>query len=120
MLTQEQTQLMRILQSLITLTECEAIEVVHLFQNLTLNQNDFWIRAGEIPQTIGFVTSGILRLYCADANGNEFTKSFCAENSFIAAYSALLLKETSHLFIQALEDTTLQITQLTDRCQNHV
>jgi CRP-like cAMP-binding protein len=109
MLTQEQAQLLIALRSLVTLTECEAIEVVRLFQTLTLNQNDFWIRAGEIPQTIGFVVSGILRLYCADAKGNEFTKSFCAENSFVAAYSALLLKQPSHLFIQALEDTRLLV-----------
>ncbi len=109
MLTQEQTQLLKTLRSLVTLTECEAIEVVGLFQTLTLNQNDFWVRAGDIPQTIGFVVSGILRLYCADANGHEFTKSFCSENSFVAAYSALLLKQPSHLFIQALEDTTLLV-----------
>lgn len=109
MLTQEQTQLLTTLRSLVTLTECEAIEVVGLFQTLTLYQNDFWIRAGDIPQTIGFVVSGILRLYCADAKGNEFTKSFCAENSFVAAYSALLLKQPSHLYIQALEDTRLLV-----------
>ncbi len=109
MLTQEQIQLLATLRSLVTLTECEAIEVVGLFQTLILNQNDFWVRAGDIPQTIGFVVSGILRLYCVDSNGNEFTKSFCAENSFAAAYSALLLKQPSHLFIQALEDTRLLI-----------
>jgi CRP-like cAMP-binding protein len=109
MLTQAQAQLLLALRSLVTLTECEAIEVVSLFQTLTLNQNDFWVRAGETPQTIGFIVSGILRLYCADTKGNEFTKSFCAENSFVAAYSALLLKQPSHLFIQALEDATLLV-----------
>ncbi|HAA27314.1 MAG TPA: Crp/Fnr family transcriptional regulator [Cyanobacteria bacterium UBA8553] len=109
MLIQEQTQLIAILRSLITLTENEAAEIACLFQTHTLNQNDFWVRAGEIPQTIGFVISGILRLCYVDANGNEFTKSFCAENSFVAAYSALLLRQPSRLFIQALEDTSLLI-----------
>ncbi|HEY9651465.1 MAG TPA: Crp/Fnr family transcriptional regulator [Coleofasciculaceae cyanobacterium] len=109
MLAQEQTQLMAILRSLIALTESEATQIVCLFQTHTLNQNNFWVRAGEIPQTIGFVISGILRLYYVDADGNEFTKSFCAENSFVAAYSALLLKQPSRLFIQALEDTKLLI-----------
>jgi CRP-like cAMP-binding protein len=47
--------------------------------------------------------------YYVDRDGNEYTKSFCAENSFVAAYSALLLEQPSRLFIQALEDTKLLI-----------
>jgi CRP-like cAMP-binding protein len=109
MLSQEQTQLIAILRSLIDLTEREAIQTVCLFQTHTLNRGKFFIRAGDVPQTIGFVISGILRLYYVDADGNESTKSFCAENSFVAAYSALLLRQPSRLFIQALEDAKLLI-----------
>ena len=107
--TQEQTQLIVILRSLIQLTESEATQSVRLFQIHTLNRGEFFVRAGDVPQTIGFVISGILRLYYIDPNGNEFTKSFCAENSFVAAYSALLMNQPSRLFIQALEDAKLLI-----------
>jgi len=62
-----------------------------------------------MPKTIGIVMSGILRLYYVDADGDEYSKSFCAEDSFVAAYSALLLQQASRLFIQALEDTRLLI-----------
>lgn len=109
MLTQEQTQLIGILRSLIPLTENEATQVVRLFQIHTLNRGEFFIRAGDVPQTIGFVISGILRLYYVDADGNESTKSFCTENSFVAAYSALLMRQPSRLFIQALEDAKILI-----------
>lgn len=109
MLPQEQIQLIAILRSLIDLTESEAIQTVCLFQTHTLSRGEFFIRAGDVPQTIGFVISGILRLYYVDADGNESTKSFCAENSFVAAYSALLLRQSSRLFIQALEDAKLLI-----------
>ncbi|XGV99827.1 MAG: Crp/Fnr family transcriptional regulator [Leptolyngbya sp. BL-A-14] len=109
MLPQEQTQLIAILRSRVDLTEREAIQTVCLFQTHTLSRGEFFIRAGDVPQTIGFVISGILRLYYVDADGNESTKSFCAENSFVAAYSALLLKQPSRLFIQALEDAKLLI-----------
>ncbi|MCC3414995.1 MULTISPECIES: Crp/Fnr family transcriptional regulator [unclassified Microcoleus] len=109
MLTQEQTQLITILRSLIDLTESEATQAVSLFQPQSLSRSEFFVRAGDIPQTIGFVISGILRLYYVDADGNEATKSFCAENSFVAAYSALLLGQPSRLFIQTLEDTKLLI-----------
>lgn len=109
MLTQEQTQLIAILRSLIQLTESEATLAVRLFQIHTLNRGEFFVREGDVPQTIGFVISGILRLYYIDPDGNEFTKSFCAENSFVAAYSALLMRQPSRLFIQALEDAKILI-----------
>lgn len=109
MQTQEQTQLITILKSLVNLTEIEVHQTVCLFQIHTLRKGEFFIRAGDVPQVIGFTISGILRLYYMDTDGNEFTKSFCAENSFVAAYSALLLKQPSRLFIQALEDVKLLI-----------
>jgi CRP-like cAMP-binding protein len=109
MLTQELIQLIAILRSLINLPEGEAIKATNLFKIYTLEQDDFFVRAGDVPKTIGFVISGILRLYYVDRDGNEYTKSFCAENSFVAAYSALLLEQPSRLFIQALEDTKLLI-----------
>ncbi len=109
MLNQEQTQLIAILRSLIQLTEGEAAQAVCLFQTHTLNRSEFFVRAGDVPQAIGFVLSGILRLYYVDSDGNESTKSFCAENSFVAAYSALLMRQPSRLFIQALEDAKLLI-----------
>lgn len=110
MLTPEQIQLIAILRSLIRLTETEAAQVVCRFQTCPLNRGEFFVRAGDVPQTIGFVLSGILRLYYVDNDGNEFTKSFCAENGFVAAYSALLMRQPSRLFIQALEDAKLLIT----------
>jgi CRP-like cAMP-binding protein len=109
MLTQELTQLITILRSLINLPEGEAIKATNLFKIYTLERGDFFVRAGDVPKTIGFVNSGILRLYYVDRDGNEYTKSFCAENSFVAAYSALLLQQPSRLFIQALEETKLLI-----------
>ena len=109
MLTQEQTQLITILRSLIQIPESEATQAASLFQTHILKQGEFFIRAGDVPHTIGFVISGILRLYYIDPDGNEFTKSFCAENSFVAAYSALLMRQPSRLFIQALEDAKVSI-----------
>ncbi|WP_434683946.1 Crp/Fnr family transcriptional regulator [Pseudanabaena minima] len=109
MLIPEQIQLMAILRSLIQLTESEANQAVRIFQLSTLNQGEFFVRAGDIPQTIGFVISGILRLYYVDDGGNESTKSFCDENSFVAAYSALLMRQPSRLFIQALEDSKILV-----------
>jgi CRP-like cAMP-binding protein len=109
MLTQELDQLIAILRSLINLPEDEAIKATNLFQTYHLKRGEFFIRAGDVPKTIGFVISGILRLYYVNCEGTECTKSFCAENSFVAAYSALLLEQPSRLFIQTLEDAKLLV-----------
>lgn len=78
-----------------------------IFHPLRLDKGHFFVRAGATPQTLGFVISGLLRLYYIDKEGNDFTKSFCMENSFVAAYSALLLAEPSRLFTETVEDTVL-------------
>jgi CRP-like cAMP-binding protein len=109
MLTQDFTQVTLILRSLIDLPDDEAIKAIKLFQTSFLKRGEFFVRAGEMPKTIGIIMSGILRLYYVDSDGNEYSKSFCTENSFVAAYSALLLQQPSRLFIQALEDTKLMI-----------
>lgn len=111
MLTLEQTRLIAVIRSLTHLPENEAAQAATLFQTKTLKRGEFFVRAGEMPRTIGFLISGILRLYYVDRAGNEFTKSFCTENGFIAAYSALLLEQPSRLFIQALEDSTLLVAE---------
>ncbi|MBW4558298.1 MAG: Crp/Fnr family transcriptional regulator [Trichormus sp. ATA11-4-KO1] len=122
MLTQELNQLIVILRSLTDLPEDEVIKATNLFQISNLKRGEFFSRAGDVPRTIGFVISGILRLYYVDGDGTEYTKSFCAENSFVAAYSALLLEQSSQLFIHALEDTKLLIADYSAYCslsKNH-
>lgn len=102
-------QLTQLLQSISTIPESELAKVQEIFRPVQLAKGDFFARAGERPQTLGFVTSGLLRLYYIDPDGDEFSKSFCDENSFVAAYSALLTGVPSRIFIEALEDSTLLV-----------
>ncbi|NER51426.1 MAG: Crp/Fnr family transcriptional regulator [Symploca sp. SIO1A3] len=123
MLTQELDQLIAILRSLTDLPENEAIKAANLFQTYHLKHGEFFVRAGDVPESIGFVISGILRLYYVNCEGTEYIKSFCAENSFVAAYSALLLEQPSRLFIQSLEDTKLLVADYSayrSLCENSV
>lgn len=75
----------------------------------TIKKDDFFLRAGDIPRYIGYVESGLLRLYYTDVNGIEIDKHFCFENTLAISYSAFLLREGSKLSIQALEDTRLLV-----------
>jgi len=95
------------LRSITDIPDAEAEKITGIFKYKKLDKGQFFIRAGDRPQTIGFIISGILRLYYLNEDGGEFTKSFCVGNEMIAAYSALLLREQSRLFIEALEDSSL-------------
>ncbi|MBI5962604.1 MAG: Crp/Fnr family transcriptional regulator [Chloroflexi bacterium] len=109
MYTQEQKFLIAFLQSITDIPNAEIEKVLGVFRVSTLQKNRFLINTGEIPTTLAFVVSGILRLYYISDSGLEFTKSFCVEGDLVAAYTALLNNEPSNLFIQALEDSKLLI-----------
>lgn len=88
-----------------------------------LKKDDFFVRAGEKPDSFGFVISGILRLYYDDDGGNEFIKTFCPENSFAASYSALLQDQKSRLSVQAMEDSVLMVInfkEYSELLNNHI
>ena len=102
-------QFHQVLQSITPVPDDELEKADKIFHPAQLSKGDFFVQAGEIPQTLGFVVSGLLRFYYIDASGNEFNKSFSIENGFVAAYSGLLLGEPSRLFIDAIEDSTLLV-----------
>lgn len=102
------------LQSLAVLPEVEVEKADRLFQPVVLQKGAFFQRAGEIPQKLGFVISGVLSLYYIDRQGDEWIKAFCIENHTVAAYSALLQQQPSRLFIQALETSSLLVAPYTE------
>ena len=104
------TQLNNFLQTITEIPENEVKKLTSIFKPLSLPIGQFFIRTGEIPTQIGFVASGLLRLYYVNDKGVEFTKSFCEENEFVAAYSALILNKASQFFIEALEESLLLVT----------
>lgn len=72
-----------------------------------LKKGEFFTEAGQIPEAIGFVYSGLLRTYVTDWNGNEYNKIFFQENTLPASIVALLTNSPSKFSIECLEDTIL-------------
>jgi CRP-like cAMP-binding protein len=107
MFTDDQNRLIKFLNNLAGIPNAELAQVIPRFHPRHLKKNDHFVEAGQTVTELGFVISGLMRLYYLTETGDDFTKSFCAENEFIGAYSALLLAEPSRLYIQALEDTLL-------------
>jgi len=78
-------------------------------KSATIKKDEYFLNAGDIPNRIGYITSGLMRLFYIDYNGIEINKHFCMENSLAISYSAFLRREESKFYIQALEDTKLII-----------
>ena len=85
----------------------EQDKLLKRLNSITVKKNEYFLRAGDVPQRIGFNVSGLMRLFYIDSNGTEFIKHFCMENTLAISFSAFLLREESKFYIQAIEDTKL-------------
>ena len=68
-----------------------------------LNQDDHFIKKGDIPKKLAFVISGLFRYYYVSDQGDQYTKAIILEKSFISSYSAMISSSPSHFNVQALE-----------------
>lgn len=64
------------------------------------------LREGTRDRFIRFVSSGILRSFYTDIDGNIYNKNLFLEGSFAASKVSLLTGSPSYFTIEALEDTT--------------
>jgi CRP-like cAMP-binding protein len=71
----------------------------------SIEASDFFIRAGEVPNKIAFVGTGLFRYVYTNDKGDEFTKGIIVENFFLSSYSAMILCKPSYFSIEALEDS---------------
>ena len=85
-----------------------------LFHARHLKSGDYFIRAGEHAEDLGFINVGLVRFFYQTPGGSEFNKSFAQENGFLAAHSAFLTKTTTRFSIQALEDCELLVANISD------
>ncbi len=74
---------------------------------LHLKKGQLFIKAGEIPEIMGFNLNGLFRLYYIDSEGNDSTKGFSTPGKFIVSYSAVAQKRESYFFIEAIVDSDI-------------
>ncbi len=113
MFSENYLQFSQFLRKITDVPNDEIEKAVGIFRPMQLKKGSFFVMAGEVPDRVGFLASGILRFFYINEDGKEFTKSFCAENNVVAALSALLLNEPARYFIQALENSSLLVAPYT-------
>ncbi len=78
-----------------------SVELLHL------KKGQHFVKIGDIPDKLGFVVSGIFRVYYNTEQGEERVFLFRSENRFLSAYRSVLEYEPSGFGIQALEPSFL-------------
>ncbi len=81
-------------------------EILPFLSIKQIDEGEYFLRNGKICKEIGFVESGLLRLYYLN-DGKEITNCFCRENTIITSYSSLITQKQSDIAIQAVEPSKL-------------
>ena len=85
----------------------KVFEMVHPFiSTQAIKAGDYFLQQGKIARSIGFIESGLLRLYYLN-DGKEVTNCFCKENTITCSYGSLITQQESEIAIQAIEDSKL-------------
>lgn len=69
-------------------------------------KTDF-IKAGEIQYNLGYVYSGLLRVFYIDNKGDEITVNFLAENEHAIHLDAMTKNEPSKFYFQTIEPSLI-------------
>jgi CRP-like cAMP-binding protein len=101
--------LRRVLESAGAVPDADWPDFAALFRSQRVPKGTTWLRAEERAEQIGFVVSGLFRLYYTRSDGKEFNKSFIAENDFLASIHSMLEGAPSRLAIESLEDSEILV-----------
>lgn len=81
---------------------------------LTLSKGKFFAHQGDTPKKLGFIISGLVRVFYSTLSGEERTVIFRDEGRPVSAYFAYLEGKVVPFSIQALEDSYMLVAELSD------
>lgn len=93
----------------IHLTDAELAHFNTFLRPKTLRKKAFLQHAGEVTQSVSFVSKGILRSYSIDQKGEEHIMQFAPEEWWVSDIYSGLTGKPSQLFIDAIENSEILI-----------
>ena len=109
-----QAFMLRTLQRYADIPHPEWEKMLGMHRALHMEKNAFFVRQGDKPDRLGFITSGIFRVFCITESGDEKTLSFRTRGQFLSAYTPYLQSRESWYSIQALTEGNLIYLSLED------
>jgi len=77
-------------------------------EEITLKRNQFLLEEGDLNSNTYLITSGSVRVYILDKEGNEHTIRFGYTDSFTGALDTFLSRKPTKFYIQAIKETRLK------------
>ncbi len=94
--------------------EYELNKLLTKLHSLKLKKNEYLINAGDVPDKMAFIISGIFRVFYNTESGVERTLAIREENCLLSSYSSFLENTKSRFYFQTLEDSNLLYISLLD------
>jgi CRP-like cAMP-binding protein len=92
------------LQGAELMTAAQAAEIAHLFAPKTLRKHEVLLPVGRICDTYFFLTSGLVRAFVQDAEGNEVTTRFYASGHLAFDAPSFFTRTPAQQQLHALTD----------------
>ena len=103
----------------------EEIELCKLyFEPHTISRNTILEEQGKTPQYLYFVSTGFMRLFYYDENGDEQTTHICSPNAFIASFLCFINQISATENVECITDcdilriTNTNLKKLIDESDN--
>lgn len=93
--------------NLLPLDEGEASEVEEFFKERRVKRRQFILQEGDVCKYNTFVVEGCFRMYLVDEKGKEHNLQFAIENWWIGDIGSFHSEESSKLYIEAIENSTI-------------
>jgi CRP-like cAMP-binding protein len=92
-------------------------EVAKVAKLIRLKKRQHFVKIGDIPDKMGFISSGILGVFYITEQGDERILSFRGENQLVAALGPFLEGQPSWYGIRALAESVLLCVDLKELYQ---
>ncbi|MDP4207819.1 MAG: Crp/Fnr family transcriptional regulator [Bacteroidota bacterium] len=99
--------LRKLISSIVLLDDAEWFQLLEYLEPKTLNKNNYFLKEGQICDSVAFITKGTLIYYKSLENGKETTTDFAFAGDWVTDNRSRLNNSPSFLNIKAIEDSEL-------------
>jgi CRP/FNR family transcriptional regulator, anaerobic regulatory protein len=92
----------------------EMDDIKVFFKPFSVARNTIVEEQDKIPKHLYFVSSGFMRLFYYDSNGEEQTTYFCSSNGFVASFSSLINQTKATENVECISDCELLMVSYAD------
>jgi CRP-like cAMP-binding protein len=95
------------LKQIAPISDKELDETLPYFKEIKLKKGDIFVSQGKVCKKIGFIDSGMIRIFYLNHKAEETTYGFCNENCITTSFKSFITQTPSDLVLQAVEESVL-------------